>query len=80
MTPLQLFGSDPSVTGSMDKRLGIVPIKLACWAPTLTEAMLATAPAIEITNLIEWQPRTFSRSKSGDQGGYRVRGRQRRNI
>jgi hypothetical protein len=71
---LQLISSNPaqSITGSMDKRLGIVAIKLACWAPTLTEALLAPPPAIELSNLIEWQPRTFARNKAGDVGGYEV--------
>ena len=74
MNALTLNYSEPaqSVTGSMDKRLGIVALKLACWAPTLTEALLAPPPAIEITNLVEWQPRTFTRNAAGDQGGYFV--------
>jgi hypothetical protein len=72
MNALQLIATDPSITGSVDKRLGIVALKLACWAPTLAEALLAPVPTIEIGGLVEWQPRTFARNKAGDVGGYDV--------
>src|SRR5205809_377895 len=74
MSPLQLIFAKPedSVSGSVDRRLGIAAIKVACWAPTLAEAILAPVPDIGVTGLLEWQPRTFSRNKSGDQGGYEV--------
>lgn len=72
MDALQLISTDPSVTGSMDIRLGICAIKLACWAPTLSEALLAAPPDISMPGLVEWQPRTFARGKAGDVNGYDV--------
>ncbi len=74
MSPLQLISCNPdsALTGSMDKRLGIIAVKLACWAPDLRSALLAPAPEIEVAGLVEWQPRTFARNKAGEQGGYDV--------
>ena len=72
MNPLELISTDPSVNGSMDVRLGICALKLACWAPDLTSAMLAPPPAVEVPGLVEWQPRSFSRNRAGDQAGYDV--------
>ena len=72
VTPLQLIGTKPNLGGSRDMKLGIIAVKVSCWAPDLESACLAPAPDISISGLVEWQPRTFNRIDAGEQAGYDV--------
>lgn len=72
MTALQLISTKPNIGGSVDKKLGIIALRLSCWAPDLASAILSPAPDPGIAGLVEWQPRTFSRLEAGDQAGYDV--------
>lgn len=71
MEALELQAGQSSLDGSVDPKLGIVALKLKCWAPTLLAAILAPAPAIGV-GLVENQPRQFSRMPAGDEAGYEV--------
>lgn len=71
MSELILQAGSGSLDGSRDPLLGIVALRLKCWAPDLLTAINGTVPVIDV-NLVENQPRTFSRSVAGDQGGYDV--------
>lgn len=69
--PLTLQAGESSLDGSVDPRLGIVALRLKCWAPDLLTAVAGAVPAVAL-GLVENQPRTFSRDTSGEQGGYHV--------
>src|SRR6476661_3614030 len=71
MSELVLQANAGSFDGSKDPKLGIIAIKLKCWAPDILTALNGTIPGIGVA-LVENQPRTFGRRAEGDQGGFDV--------
>ena len=60
-----------SLTASRDPRLGIIAVKLKCWAPDFATALLS--PALDIgISIPEWNPRQITRREAGEAGGYDV--------
>lgn len=72
MGDLRLQAGPQSLDGSLDPKLGILAVKIKCWAPDLLTAVTGRAPDFGLSGLIEYQPRTFSRGVAGEQQGYDV--------
>lgn len=69
---LELQAGENSLDASIDPQLRIIAVRLKCRAATLAQALFDEVPPIGISGLVENQPRSVSRDKSGDQGGYHV--------
>ena len=69
-----MAGAD-AIVGSHDRKIGLIGMKLRCRAVDLSEAMFGDLPVMEgldLTGLVESQPRTWSLMPGGLADGFRV--------
>ena len=71
MGELILQAGNDSITGSKDPKMGISAVRVKCWASDLQAAIYGACPDIGL-DLLENQPRTFTRLVAGEQAGYDV--------
>lgn len=64
MGVLRLTAEPGAIAGSLDRRLGVIAVKLQCTAPDLGAALTWDLPPYGI-DLPEWRPRTFALATGG---------------